>query len=637
MWPAVVLSVVCWLLGSRAEAGTALYVDDDAPAGGNGSSWKTAYRFLQDALAAAGKPGSGVNEIRVAQGTYRPDQDSVNPQGTQDQQATFALVDGIALRGGYAGIGTPDPDARDIQRFETFLTGQIYSQCYIVSYSNIDHVVTSISNSASTTLDGVTVKCGQVTQPGGSAIYMTDSELIVLDSTFMNNTGERFDGGCVWAQSSTLSFFNCLFTSNSDFGDANGIYCIGSSLTLMGCAFIENGCGNTVRNVEGTTAIIIGCTFDSNDTGACGGNAGIGTSHSAATIADCLFVKNDDEGSGAMSNYYSIVDVADCIFDDNDGDGSGAMYNGYSCVSVRGCTFINNGGALGQVAGGAMLNYHSDVIIEGSRFYLNAAGSHPGGGIHNVASTALISNSLFFRNYASFGGAIGNTDLSTAVIVNCTFFGNVDNNSGPTSGSAAIDVEAGSSALLTNSIVWNHDQNVFDGAGELLIAYSNVEDAVPPGSGNISLLPLFVELPAPGNDNTWGTPDDNYGNFRLLPGSPGIDAGDNTAVPPDQFDLDNDGDTAEPIPFDLSGLPRFVDDPKTIDTGNGLPPIVDMGAYEFTGTVNPLDLTGDGVVDAADLAQLLADWGACSGCAADYTADGIVSAADLAELLANWG
>ena len=49
------------------------------------------------------------------------------------------------------------------------------------------------------------------------------------------------------------------------------------------------------------------------------------------------------------------------------------------------------------------------------------------------------------------------------------------------------------------------------------------------------------------------------------------------------------------------------------------------------------DLDGDGDVDAADLAELLADWGPCPGCAADLDFDGDVDAADLAELLASWG
>jgi hypothetical protein len=49
------------------------------------------------------------------------------------------------------------------------------------------------------------------------------------------------------------------------------------------------------------------------------------------------------------------------------------------------------------------------------------------------------------------------------------------------------------------------------------------------------------------------------------------------------------------------------------------------------------DLSGDQNVDAADLGELLANWGACKGCPADFNGDNIVGAADLGELLANWG
>ena len=51
----------------------------------------------------------------------------------------------------------------------------------------------------------------------------------------------------------------------------------------------------------------------------------------------------------------------------------------------------------------------------------------------------------------------------------------------------------------------------------------------------------------------------------------------------------------------------------------------------------PADFNGDGLVNAADLADLLADWGPCPGCAADFNGDGQVNAADLADLLATWG
>jgi hypothetical protein len=153
------------------------------------------------------------------------------------------------------------------------------------------------------------------------------------------------------------------------------------------------------------------------------------------------------------------------------------------------------------------------------------------------------------------------------------------------------------------------------------VTYSDVRGGFA-GEGNINLNPIFVD---PGN-----------GDFHLSPGSPCIDAADNTAVPPDEFDLDGDNNTTEPLPFDLDSHARFVDDPNTTDTGNGDPPIVDMGAYEFQ--VCPADLNGDGVVDLADLGILLGDWG-CVGanCVGDINGDGVTDLADLGILLADFG
>ncbi len=52
----------------------------------------------------------------------------------------------------------------------------------------------------------------------------------------------------------------------------------------------------------------------------------------------------------------------------------------------------------------------------------------------------------------------------------------------------------------------------------------------------------------------------------------------------------------------------------------------------------PADLDGSGSVDGADLASMLASWGACKkGCAADLDGSGTVNGADLAILLGAWG
>ena len=98
-----------------------------------------------------------------------------------------------------------------------------------------------------------------------------------------------------------------------------------------------------------------------------------------------------------------------------------------------------------------------------------------------------------------------------------------------------------------------------------------------PGEGNCNWDPLFVD--ADGADNLPGTEDDN---LQLSPRSPCIDAGDNTAVPADTTDLDADDNTTEPTPWDFDGNPRFIDALHADDTGRGIPPIVDMGAFEFS-------------------------------------------------------
>lgn len=64
-------------------------------------------------------------------------------------------------------------------------------------------------------------------------------------------------------------------------------------------------------------------------------------------------------------------------------------------------------------------------------------------------------------------------------------------------------------------------------------------------------------------------------------------------------------------------------------------PWTDKGGNTFDVLCGPLgDLTGDGVVNSADLAILLGQWG--FGGSADLTGDGVVNAADLSVLLGNW-
>gem|GEM_PF-5243195 len=135
--------------------------------------------------------------------------------------------------------------------------------------------------------------------------------------------------------------------------------------------------------------------------------------------------------------------------------------------------------------------------------------------------------------------------------------------------------------MLHNSVVWGNTTAGLDDTQRIAASYSCIQDEDPddasiyPGTGNIDDNPQFARNPDPGNDGIWGTPDDDYGDLRLQDGSPCIDSGDNTLVPADTTDLDGDGNTSEPVPFDLDGNPRMV-----AEVCSALEAKVNMGAYE---------------------------------------------------------
>ena len=68
-----------------------IYVDDDASGANDGSSWENAYIYLQDTLEIAWNG----DEIRVAQGIYKPDQGASVTEG--DRREYFDITNGITL------------------------------------------------------------------------------------------------------------------------------------------------------------------------------------------------------------------------------------------------------------------------------------------------------------------------------------------------------------------------------------------------------------------------------------------------------------------------------------------------------------------------------------------------------------
>ena len=94
----VVLAIGVAVCPAGAEA--VIHVDDDTSLAKDGTSWPVAFKHLQDVLAVA----TGGDAIRVAGGTYRPDEDEA-ASGTPGSRAeSFRHVDSVAVHGGYAGL-----------------------------------------------------------------------------------------------------------------------------------------------------------------------------------------------------------------------------------------------------------------------------------------------------------------------------------------------------------------------------------------------------------------------------------------------------------------------------------------------------------------------------------------------------
>jgi len=479
-----------------------IYVDGDAPGINNGADWTNAFNELYDALGAA----QDGDDILVAEGTYKPDVSGlVNPL-----EASFAMKNGVVIAGGYAGYGEPNPDARDVELYESILSGDIgvpwngSDNCYHVFYHP-----DGLALNGSAVLDGFTITSGNANG---------------------TKSDSRRGGGMYNKKGNSPTISNCMFTGNWAYYGAGMNNRDQSNPTLSECTFIDN-----TANSYGS---------------------GMDNYKSSPTVSNCTFRNNTSEfRGGGMFNWRSSPTLSNCIFTDNR---------------------ANN---LGR--GGGIENYvHSNPVLINCLFAGNWAG-YRGGGMYNGSfSSPTLSNCTFADNETdSDGGGMYNYYNSSPTVTNCIFWGN-------------------SSLQIDN----------YDGTCLPVVNYSCVHGGYA-GTGNTSQNPLFA--------------DSSVGNFRLWPGSPCIDAGDDDAVPAG-------------VTTDLDGRDRIADG----DCDGWA--IVDMGAYEFDWAYIG-DFSGDCDVDFEDFAIFAATWLREEGewqfnaaCDISIPSDGVIDMADLEVFVKYW-
>jgi hypothetical protein len=477
----------------------------------------------------------------------------------------------VAVIGGYTGLGTPDPNARDVVLYETILSGDLNGDDgpSFANYSeNSYHVVTGSGTDTTSVLGGFTITSGSANgsvaflDDSGGGMYNLNGSPILIDNTFSDNLAVR--GGGMFNYSSNPILFNCTFS-----GNFAALY------------------GGGMTNYFGSTPILVNSTFSGNFTIYNGGGMYNQTFSSPVLVNSTFNGNYAGEFGGGMSNFhYSNPTLISTTFSGNVANYGGGMANYInSSPTLINSTFSGN---FAFYFGGGMHNQiESSPVLINCTFNGNFANNFGGGMSNFQNSSPTLINNTFSGNSAKYGGGMFNYLSSNPTLTNSTFSGNF----AAFYGGGMFN--SGSNPTITNSIFWlntdsggaNESAQVFGGTP--VVNYSCIQGwtGILGGTGNIGDDPMFVRNPDDGGDG-WGVGgNDDFGDLRLSSGSPCIDAGDNTAVPPDIGDIDGDSNTTERTPLDLDGINRFIDGPLTIDTGlpdlPDYPFIVDMGAYEY--------------------------------------------------------
>ncbi len=252
----------------------------------------------------------------------------------------------------------------------------------------------------------------------------------------------------------------------------------------------------------------------------------------------------------------------------------GAIFNSGTLTLTSSTVTGNNANPGG---GGGIFN-NGTLTLANSTVSGNSS-TQWGGGIYTVAGTMNVINTTVSGNRtAGEGGGIVSFNATTT-LTNVTITNNRSDfdNSGAEGGGGISEI--GLSVTLKNTIVAGNFRGASGTtASDIANAGSNVSASSfnligTGGSGgltNVNNNQVGVSNPLLGSLANNGGPTMTH---ALLPGSPAINAGSYANLPADTFDLDGDGDTAEPLPVDQRGA-GFARISNTT---------VDIGAFESRG------------------------------------------------------
>lgn len=305
------------LLATVSEAGPVVYVAWDAPPGGDGTSWATAFQTIGEALSAAGPP----QEIWVKGGTYTE---------------TIVLVEGVSVYGGFAGTET-ERSQRNPAANETIVDG-----------GGSGPVVTAASY---LTFDGFTVTGGAA--PTGAGVYASGcTGLVVSGSLLEGNSAFENGGGAYVSNCPGIVFSGNTLRSNTA-QNGGGLYLTSSTdVAVSNNSFIENSAheGGGIR-ISYSTGLISGNLFQGNESTGLGAGFYAINDTSDLILENCTFGDNTNPGvathGGAVALANASIVIRRCLMTGNEAGLGAGIYCLMSSPTVEFCTIVANTGNQG--------------------------------------------------------------------------------------------------------------------------------------------------------------------------------------------------------------------------------------------------------------------------------------------------
>jgi len=338
-------------LARAPSASLRLFVDADATGANSGATWTDAYRDLQDALVAARRSGGTIREIWVAAGTYRPD------RRTGNRTASFCLLSGVAIYGGFAG-GETHLAQRNIETNETLLSGDLAGNDgpgFTNNGENSYHVVMSTGTVTRAVLDGFTIASGNANDESsawwmyahgfGGGLLNSHGSPSVVNVTFRHNAAAKGGGMCNWGGAPVVA--NCTFIGNAALRHAGALLNEGTDTEFFcNLKFFGNTAGSiggAIWNSE-ISAAFVNCAFSGNTAGGGGwggGGAVWNVAGDGGTWINCTFSGNEVFGLGGAILTDFMPNLVNCIFWNNH-DGNNAGETAQIHVYIPGAAVIEH-------------------------------------------------------------------------------------------------------------------------------------------------------------------------------------------------------------------------------------------------------------------------------------------------------